>query len=241
MDLEEMAEDGFDDESLEDVDPSEFIDEFDDAIDPEQGVSLTSPQDVTLTSGSHYEVMNAHEAAIVANLVSRYTSEYSFSSISDLQDVDRIIIMELTVYRYGSWQNRGTDYHGDEIDSDQLGTAILNASKEVRQIKKALGIDRVSRDKAKGESVADYLEDLRVRARQFGINRENQLDVALELFQELSGMVTLYWNCDEEERRDEHITSDRIMEWLRDTAIPKFEAVDRHFQVHEQKFWIRDV
>lgn len=231
-------------EDTDPIDPSEFVDGYDSEAEPvsdeEDLPIVASAKAVKLASGADYEVMHETEAQIVNNLVQRYTTEYLFSSISDLQDVDRIIIMELMAHRYSGWQNRGHDYYGQEIDNKDLDERILNASKEVRQIKKALGIDRLTRDKDKGDSVPEYLENLRVRARQFGLMREKQLDVALSKFQKLSGLTTLYWNCTDIERKEEKCTAEDILKWLRDEAIPEFNEIDEYFQEHEQRYWVRE-
>lgn len=232
------------DEDTDPIDPSEFVDGYDGKSEPDDEDDLpivASTRAVKLASGADFEVMHENEVRMVENLVNRYTTEYMFSSISDLQDVDRIIILEVMAHRYSGWQNRGHDYYNQEIDNKDLDERILNASKEVRQIKKALGIDRLTRDKDKGDSIPEYLENLRVRARKFMINRENQMDVALSKFQKLSGLVTLYWNCTEIERKEEKCTAEDILVWLRDEAIPEFNAVDEYFQEHEQRAWVREV
>lgn len=220
------------------VDPSDFVEDYDEDADEEDDLPvLMSAKQVKLASGVDYEVMHESEVTMVENLVKRYTTEYLFNSISDLQDVDRIIVMELMAHRYSVWQNSGADYFGGEVDQSDLDDRILNASKEVRQIKKALGIDRLTRDKDKGDSVPEYLENLRVRAKEFGVMREQQLDVALALFQKISSLTTLYWNCTEEERKEERAGAEDVLKWLRDEAVPKFEAIDKHFRENEQRYW----
>lgn len=233
------------DEDTDPIDPSEFVEGYDGSQEPDDSDDelplLASTKAVRLTSGADFEVMHESEAKLVENLVQRYTTEYMFSSISDLQDVDRIIILEVMAHRYAGWQNKGHDYYGQEVDNKDLDERILDASKEVRQIKKALGIDRLTRDKDKGDSVPEYLENLRVRARKFGIMREQQLDAALSKFQKLSGLVTLYWNCTDIERKEEKCTAEDILIWLRDEAIPEYNAIDEYFQEHDQRMWVREI
>jgi hypothetical protein len=113
-------------------------------------------------------------------------------------------------------------------------------STELRQLKKQLGLDKATRDKEKGDdSIPNYLQNLLIRAREFGVMREKQLDKALELFQQLRALVTLYQNCDEVERRELNVTVDDLMEWMTTIAFPEFEAVDAYFREHQQRLWIR--
>ena len=83
------------------VDPSEFVEDVEEEDDDLP--VLMSAKQVKLASGVDYEVMHETEVSMVENLVKRYTTEYLFNSISDLQDVDRIIVMELMAHRYSVW------------------------------------------------------------------------------------------------------------------------------------------
>lgn len=210
--------------------------EFEDGV-AEAGIP--GAYEVTLPSGSKAHVMTEEERAYVEERSTRYTTEYSFSSISDLQDVDRVIMMELTDWRYNRWLTHGIDYHGDPVEADDLQKTIIDLSKEVRQVKKQLGIDKAARDRQKGESVSEYLDSLRHRAKQFGVMREKQLTKALTLFNELQALVVYHDNCTPDERRENSVRVEDIFEWLREVAFPEFQEVDEYFQKHEQSAWIR--
>lgn len=182
----------------------------------------------------------------------RYLEDNHFTNVSDLQDVDRMIMLETMCWRWSIWISQQKDYWHDPIDEDALQKRINATSVELRQIKSALGIDKVSRDKQRGEdSVAKYIENLKIRAKQFGINRESQLDKALELFQELSRLVTLHDNCTDDERletrvdniagEDLRITTEDLLKWIREIAIPEYELIDAYFREHTQKLFIREM
>lgn len=118
--------------------------------------------------------------------------------------------------------------------------SLHDYSGEVRQLKKMLGIDKVARDKQKGEgSVSEYIENLRAQAKEFGIMRETQLDKGIELSQQLIALITLSDNCDEHEQRELHVTVPDVVDWIREVYIPEFQAVDEHFREHSQRTWIR--
>lgn len=194
---------------------------------------------VQLPSSAPFPV-HEEEVAYFQQRVHLYVTEFRFLNISDLQDVDRMTILELMVYRWGQWLTRGKDYFGDPVDLNETQKQFKEYSNELRQLKKLLGIDKLARDKAKGDdSVSAYIASLQRRAKEFGVMREAQLGKALELFQQMSALVTLHKNCDELERREQHITTDDLIEWLRDIAIPEFEQIDAYFRTHSQKMWIR--
>ena len=148
----------------------------------------------------------------------------------------------MLIHRWGRWLSRRVDDAGIPIDEKTVGDRIASTSSELRQLKKLLGIDKVAREKAKGEgSVPHYLANLLERAKAFGVNRERQLDKSLELANQLASLVLLYRNCNADERRNLHVTEADLIEWIESFFVPEFEAVDAYFRSHAQKFWVRDL
>lgn len=197
--------------------------------------------EVSGPSGSHYEVLHEKERVYWENVVKKYLSDYKFTNISDLQDLDRVVASELLIYRYNLWVNNEQDYWGQTVDIKELNSTIKDRSAELRQIKKALGIDKSSREKDSAESVAKYIENLRRRAHEFGVMRNEQSVKAITLFMELSSLITLHDNCTEEERKQNHIEIYDIMDWIRTKAIPEFEAIDEEFRKTKQKYWVSEM
>ncbi len=172
--------------------------------------------------------------------VKRYLSENKFTNVADHQVLDRIIMLELFCWRYGVWQSQQEDYWHDPVDEAQLGKQIKEASGELRLLTQSLGLDKVSRDKVRGEdSTAVYLENLKVRAREFGVMREEQLAKALELMAEFKARVNLYDQCTPEERREMQCDIEHLLDWMRTVAFPEFNLIDEHFRTNKQRMWIR--
>lgn len=204
-------------------------------------IGFAGEVEIALPSGLPFHAA-PHEAEFIAGLSRRYTTEFAFQSSSDLQDLDRVVIFEMLVQRWGRWMSRRMDDDGVPIDEKTVGERIGSTSTELRQLKKLLGIDKVAREKAKGEgSVPHYLANLLERAKAFGVAREKQLDKGLELANQLSSLVLLHRNCNEDERRSLHVTQADLIEWIETVFVPEFEAVDAHFRTHDQKFWVRDL
>jgi hypothetical protein len=194
---------------------------------------------VTFPSGANFPV-HEEEVAYITERADLYLNQNHFTNISDLQDVDRLLMLELMVYRWGTWLSRNRDWWGDTIDDDKIQKALNAYSTELRQLKKQLGLDKATRDKEKGEdSVAAYIQNLQIRAREFGVMREDQLAKALELFQQLKALVTLHLNCDEIEQREMHLTQADVLEWLVQVAFPEFDHIDQHFRQNAQRMWVR--
>lgn len=198
---------------------------------------------VTLPSGAQFMVLTTAEVRYVEDRAARYLTDNHFVNVSDFQDVDRMLILELLCFRWGLWISNQRDYFGESIDdTGSLRRSLGDYSAELRQLKKMLGIDKGARDKQKGEdSVSVYIENLRARGKEFGIVRERQLDKALELFNELKALVTLHDNSDPKEQAEMHCGSEDVFDWIRTVAMPEYDAIDAHFRKHSQGIWIRDM
>lgn len=201
----------------------------------------TALVDVVLPSGASFPV-HAQEVEYLTQLAARYLAENHFANVSDFQDVDRMLLMELMCFRWGTWISQGYDYDLGPVDLDELQKAIRTHSGEVRMVKKQLEIDTVSRNRSRGEdSVSGYLSNLLARAKEFGVMRETQLARALNLFQEMKALLTLHLNCDAVERAEMHMELEDVLAWITDVAIPEFDAVDAHFRRHQQRLWVRSL
>jgi hypothetical protein len=60
------------------------------------------------------------------------------------------------------------------------------------------------------------------------------------LFNELKNNVQTFDRCDETERRQTGFeTETDLLDWIRKTAIPEYDELDRFFREHSQSLWIR--
>jgi hypothetical protein len=208
-------------------------------LELESEIQLDGEIEVTAPSGAVLSVLTEKERDVFLDVSGRYLTDNIFTNITDLQDLDRILIMELMVVRWGTWLARERDYWGQEVDLEKIQKYLSDYSKEIRLVKKALGIDKGTRDRDKGASVADYIDQLRLRAKEFGVMRNNQAAKAIELFQELASLVTLHKNCIPEERRENNIEMEDLFEWIENIAIPEFNKIDAEFRETSQKYWVR--
>ena len=191
-------------------------------------------------SGTEFHVITVEEAAWFDSSMERYHEQYDFQNIADLQDLDRLLALELLSYRYASWLIRESDYDGNPFDEKAVRDHKVKVDKEIRDIKSHIGIGRKSRVESEQQSTADYLADLLARAKEFGVHRDEQNAKSQNLFNELKKLVGLYRRTDEEERKHLSVDLPDILEWIENVAIPEYDAIDDHFRKN-QKLWIRDI
>ena len=215
--------------------------EFDiaDILDDEPDESLDEAILVTGPSGSKYPVFNEHEAHHYESLSERYQSDNIFVNVSDIQELDRILMMELMTYRWGTWLIQEMDYSGKKINAQELQKSIGAYSKEIREIKRDLGMDKSSRNRDQGENLAAYLENLRLRAKEFGVARNEQAVSAINILMELRGFITLYRKSNDAERREFNSNPEDILEWC-ESKFDEFDKIDAALR-ESQKYWIHDI
>lgn len=201
------------------------------------GVTLYT---VDTPSGSQIHLQTTEEADWYESRRDRYLADNHFPNISDLQDLDRLLTLEVLTYRWSYWMTQGFDYMYSRVDEGQLKNNIKEYSVETRLLKQSLGIDKATRDKEKGESLSDYTANLLQRAKEFGYHRNEQYEIVVTKFYELRTMVMTYDRCDDEERALLDLSYDTIFQWIRDKVVADFDAHSEAFR-ENQKIWVRDM
>lgn len=198
-------------------------------------------REVTGASGVIIEVLTEKEEQWWGDNVEKYLEQFSFENITDLADLDRLLTLELLSMRYGLWMLRGgINYWGEEIPEKDVADRKNKIDSEIRLLKKEMGMGRRSRLEGEQESVATYLQTLLRRAKEFGVHRDRQIAVAMDLFTELKKLVGLNERSDEEERAYLEVNDADIIRWIREVAIPTYDEIDNAFRKN-QILWIRDV
>lgn len=197
------------------------------------------PIEVTCPSGSVLTVMTESEAKIYNEMSERYQKDNRFSNASDLAELDRILSMELMCHRWSQWIIQEEDYEGRPVDTRDLQKYIESNSKEIRGTKRDLGMDKSSRDKGKQASIGEYLQNLLNRGEEMGVHRDEQIIKAMTLWKELQGIVQLYDNSNESERREFNCNQDQIFDWMR-SKFEEFDEIDEAFR-QNQKMWVRSI
>ena len=196
---------------------------------------------VTAPSGATFYVLTEAERDYFEDVAARYQADNQFSNITDIQDLDRVLMMELLCFRWNSWLINEIDYDGLNVVASDVGKQIKDLAGEIRLLKKSLGIDKAARDKERGESVQQYIENLKVRAKKFGYMRNEQASKSIELFMDLQALMTMHNNCTQEERKENSVDIPDIIEWIEEYAIPEFNEIDAKFRQTEQQYWIRNM
>lgn len=194
---------------------------------------------VRLPSGATYYVRTDEEERYLRERIVSYLSDNHFINVSDIQDIDKMITFELLIYRWTLWISQGRDYYDEDINVQKFADMAHSYSTEVRQLKKALGVDKSTRDRTRGDdSLASLWANLQRRAAEFGYKRNEEYVQVITSFQRLKAMLTFHDKCDALERKENACEEKDVLEVLRD-EIAKFDAIDEKFKFEKQTLWVR--
>jgi hypothetical protein len=195
---------------------------------------------VSSPSGSTINLQNEGEAIYYESQRDKYLADNRFTNVSDVEDLSRLLTLEVMVHRWSNWLTQGFDYLAGRVNETELKSNIKEYSVEIRLVKASLGIDRAQREKDKGETLGDYVANLLDRAKEFGVHRDEQYSKSVTFLWQLISMINTHDRCDEQERRELDLTPDSMIQWVRDTVMTDWDGLNQAFRAN-QKIWISDL
>jgi hypothetical protein len=200
-----------------------------------------APKLVSTPSGQTIEVLADAEKSFYEGQAARYQAENKFTNTSDLLDLDRLVFLELLVYRASAWLGSGSQYDGlplTDRGEAECRRALKENSELISRVKNDLGLTKAARDKADYESVGAYVTQLKQRAKEFGVHRETQLIKGITLVHQLFAILGAFDRSDSVERQKIGFEAEAdVLDWIRNTMKPEFQAVDDHFAKNVQRYW----
>lgn len=220
--------------------------DFEDDDDPFGFSADQESFEVDTPSGGSMPVANEREKIYYERLRDNINREFEFTVSSDLTDLDHILSLELGLWRLQHQLTKNVDLHGRPllpIDQTRLQKSLVDTQRELAKAKTELGISKAGREKSNdGESVAAYLENLRIRAHEFGIHRNNQVTKALALMNEIGSMASSWLNMNELERsKFGYQSAEDVLRWIANEAYPEYAKIDEEFRANGQQYWIGTV
>ena len=197
---------------------------------------------VKTLSGHYVELKSKSEAQFYKSAQEKYMHDFSFTVASDLRALDRLVFLETLIFRYQTLIGSGFDYEGEEIstyDLSDMRKALKESSTMAADVQRDLGLTVAQREKDKYDSVGNYVDRLKQAAKQFGVYREKQLGVALEILNEIFAESGAYLRSNDNERRKlGRPTAESVLQHIDGPLREQYLEVDRHFRANQQKFWI---
>jgi hypothetical protein len=177
--------------------------------------------DVELPGGGSLELKDADEVNLWNTTGDRYVRDYAITKQNDLVLLGAILSQNLAMYRA----------QRDLIDPKKAGPAqgiIIKAATEIRELEKALGIDKKTREQGGQHTVANYLTLLKKAAHEKGVHIAERVEAYEDFAMELRWRIRLLRNGDEEDRRYHGVSEREICEWA-EQKLGELEEVDKRW------------
>ncbi len=210
---------------------------------PPQGVAPPPPVfNVELPAGGAMHLQSAEEVDLWKKSAERYVEDYQLNKTNDLVLLGAILQQQVILFRAQRKLN-GMQPQVDaagvptghytmvEIESDEIAglTRIMNtATKEIRDIEKALGIDKVTREQGGAVTIASYLRTLKKAAHDRGIHISKRLIAYEKFVNELRTSLRMLKNLDAEDRAYHNLTSETLLDWA-EAQLKELEELDKRF------------
>jgi hypothetical protein len=189
--------------------------------DPSQRMEPDEPlvYEVELPGGGKLPVRDEHEVVMWNTTSRRYISDYNLTKANDLVLLGAILSQILSMYRA----------QRDLSDPKKAANAqvlITKATQEIRAGEKALGVDKVSREKGGAHTIADYVGNLKKAAYEKGIHVSERVTEYERVMMEARWKIRLLRNGDVEDRAYHSISEQSIIAWL-ESELAALEQKDK--------------
>ncbi len=214
-------------------------------------MAVPKTYEVELPTGGVLHLQTPEEVDMWDTARDRFVEDYHLTKANDLVLLGVILQQYLAVFRAqralngmqpeldGANVPTGRYVHV-ELKSEDYQTHVRNlntASKEIRELEKALGIDKSSREAGGAVSVEQYLRTLKAAAKERGIHITERA-VAYEAFvNDLRTKLRMLKNLDAEDRSYHGITPDSILDWAGQELLA-LEQVDQDFAQQKGKLYV---
>ena len=204
--------------------------------------------EVDLPAGGKLHLQTAEEAEMWDRTAQKYRQDYALSKTNDLVLLGAILTQNLSMFRAQQAIN-GMEAELDPTgvptgrykrvkvkvnDQEAAQRIILKAAGEIRELEKALGIDKKTRDAGGADSLAAYIGSLKVAGRQLGVHITKRTKAYEEFCMELRWRLRVLHNGDAEDKAHHDISEKSICDFAT-TRLAELEEIDKKFAAERGK------
>lgn len=206
---------------------------------------------VQLPQGGELVLKTQDEVDMWERTSAAYVKEYRLTKTNDLVLLGAILSQNLALFRAQQRLN-GMEpeldaagvptgrYKSIPVDAKTLSSsqsAITKASEEIRNLEKALGVDKRSRESGGAYNVADYLTTLKKAAHEMGVHISERFKAYEDMAMEARWRIRLLRNGDPEDRQHHEVSEEKIIDWL-EKKLAELEEVDREYAANKGKAFL---
>ena len=185
---------------------------------------------VDLPAGGSLHLNDADEVQLWNESAKRYIDDYGLVKANDLMLLGAILSQGIAMYRAQRELN-------DPKKAGSAQNTISKASEQIREIEKALGIDKKSREAGGQHTVGNYVQTLKRAAHEKGVHISKRVKAYESLANELRWRIRLLRNGDDEDRGYHGITEESIIKFAED-ELAKLEAEDKRWAREKGRIFV---
>lgn len=207
--------------------------------------------EVELPGGGKLHLLSAEEVKMWNDSEAAYKTDYALQKTNDLILLGAILTQQLALFRAQQRIN-GMEPRLDannvptgemivvKLKASELAAAqntVRAASKEIRDLEIALGIDKKSREAGGQQTVPQYVTLLKRAAHEYGVHISKRT-LAYEAFcMALRTKLRILLNADDEDKAYEGVSEEAILDWARN-ELTLLEEVDKKFAKEKGKVFV---
>lgn len=186
--------------------------------------------EVDLPAGGRLGLKTADEVQLWQESARKYIADYGISKTNDLVLLGAILSQNIAMYR------AQLDL-GDPKKANAAVTLIGRTSEQIRELEKALGIDKKTREAGGQHTVADYVTRLKRAAHAKGVRIAERVKAYEAFNMELRWKLRLLRNGDDEDRAYHNLSPESICKWA-ENELAKLEAADKKWANEKGKVFV---
>lgn len=197
---------------------------------PTSSAPPTPNLEVLLPAGGKLTLKTPDEVALWDGSMRKYIADYSLVKTNDLVLLGAILSQNIAMYRAQL----------DLGDSKKAPTAVSmigKCSEQIRELEKALGIDKKTREAGGQHSVADYVTTLKRAAHARGVHLSERMTAYEAFNMELRQKLRLMRNGDDEDRAYHGLTFETICKWA-EQELATLEHRDQEWAIQKGKVFV---
>lgn len=185
---------------------------------------------VELPGGGTLSLRDADEVKLWKTTARKYIGDYGITRQNDLVLLGALLSQNLVMYR-------AQKDISNEKKASEAQTLISKAASEIRELEKALGIDKKTREMGGKHTVADYITSLKRAAHEKGIHISNRVKAYEDFVKELSWRIRLLENGDEEDRAYHNLSEEKVLQWAQQ-RLAELEDIDKQYANEKGRVYV---
>lgn len=183
---------------------------------------------VELPAGGTMHLLTEEEVDLFQQSAQRYQEDYNLTKLNDLALVGAICTQQIILFRAQQRISGLEPEYEDGVptgrykrvekqkatDLSSAQTTITKSADQIREIEKALGLDKKTRESGGEHTVANYIDSLKKAAHQFGIRIAERVKEYEKVMMEARWKIRLLQNGDAEDLAYHDLTPEKFIDWL---------------------------